>query len=331
MTNALLLSCWLAASVLAAPCLAAQEDSKSGRAALQTAIEKALSDPSSRGGMRLFTECLSDSGMRSLAVYGDGTGIWDSRLQFQLTPQHISTLLESLKQADFAAMPEVYGGPEQKDVKAPPKNGGEKFVIRVTCRVELTLGGESKQVVQRVKGKQSKQFKKLADSFFQLCEPLAQKGIAASSLSDGLSKLARRELKPHSWQLMMHRKPDERSAIQGNIGFLLRIAGGTVTSRQYDPASGYTDPLKLKLTQSDLENLAKRLAELDPEGLPGNLYASDYTDLNIRLLNHRTSVQARQFSGMTAATHGQRQKNFDAIYEALYQLHLRVVNEGKRD
>ena len=326
-----MLCCPVAAPVLAGSSHAAQNDSRPAPAALQQAIEKALSDSSSRREMRLFTECLSDSGMRSLAVYGDGTGIWDSRLQFQLAPQHMSTLLESLKQADFAAMPEVYGGPEQKEVKAPPKNGGEKFVIRVTCRVELSLGGQSKQVVQRVKGKQSKEFKKLADSFFQLCEPLAQKGIAASSLSDGLSKLARRELKPHSWQLMMHRKPDERSAVRGSIGFLLRLAGDTATSRSFDPASGYTDPLKLKLSPSDLGNLAKRLAELDPGSLPSNLYASDYTDLNIRLLNHRTSVQARQFSGMTAATHGERQKNFDAIYEALYQLHLRVVNEGKRD
>lgn len=300
-------------------------------AELQGAIEKAISDPSSRESMRLFTECLLDSGMRTLAVYGDGTGIWDSQRQFKIAPDQMESLLQSLDQAKFAAMAEVYGGPEHKETEAPPKKPPQQFVVQVTCRMELDLAAHSKQVFQRAKGKQNKEFRKLAEGFFQLCEPLAKQGVGASSLSDGLNKLARKKLSPHSWQLMIHRQPSERSAVQGHLGFLLRIAGDTVTSQSYDPASGYTDPLRLKLSESEFEALAKRLAELDPGRLPANLYASDYTDLNIRLLNQRVAVQARQFSGMNASTHGERQKSFDGIYEVLRQLHLRVINEGKRE
>lgn len=297
---------------------------------LAEAIVQASSEPSARAGMQLFAECLSDSAMRSLSVYGDGTGIWDNRRQFELTPEQLGSLLQALQEADFASMKEVYGGKEAGgDPKAPPKKPAADFVIQVTCRVEVTLGRLSKRVVQRVKGKQSQEFKKLANQLFEICRKPSRQGIEASGLNDGLSKLAGDQLKPQSWQLMMHRRPDERSALEGNIGFLLRIAGDTVTSRNFDPAAGYTDPLELHLSESDLQQLARRLAELDPDGLPVNLYARDYTDLNIRLLNHRKSVQARQFAGMTAAAHGQAQKNFDAIYEALYQLHLRVINEGK--
>lgn len=306
-----------------------QDVAKDAPAGLRGAIEKAISDSSARQPMRLFTECLLNSGMRTLAVYGDGIGIWDSRRQFKIAPDQMESMLQSLNQAKFASMPEIYGGPEHEESKAPPQKPPQQFVVQVTCRVELDLAGHSKQVFQRAKGKQNKEFRKLAEGFFQLCEPLAKQGVEASSLSDGLNKLASKELSPHSLRLMMHRQPDERSAVRGNVGFLLRIAGDTVTSQSYDPAAGYTDPLRLNLSESEFEALAKKLAELDPGRLPGNLYANDYTDLNIRLLNQRVSVQARQFSGMSASTHGEKQKSFDGIYALLRQLHLRVVNEGK--
>lgn len=316
----------LSSTVLTAVALGGQSDPPG----LDEAIAKAASEPAARGDLDIFSECRSDSGMRTLAVYGDGTGVWDSRRQFQLTPEQLGSLLKALQEADFASMPEVFGGQATEETpKVPPKNP-PAFVVEITCRVEVTLGGHHKKVLQRAKGEQSQKFKKLAQQLFEICKDPSRQGIEASGLSDGLSKLAEGSLKPQTWQLMMHRRPDEASAVQGHIGFLLRIAGDTVTSRSFDPAGGYTDPLALHLSASDLRDLARSLSKLNLDGLPVNLYAGDYTDLNIRLLNHHKSVQARQFAGMTAATHGQAQKNFDALYEILRKLHVRVINEGKK-
>ncbi len=77
-----------------------------------------------------------------------------------------------------------------------------------------------------------------------------------------------------------------------------------------------------------LQILFSRYAELDPEGLPVNLYATDYTELVMAVLNRKKSIQARPFAGMTPSTHGERQEDFNGIFEALYALQLRVAEEG---
>lgn len=261
--------------------------------------------------------------MRSLQVFGNGPAIWNNRRQFTLTPDQIASLLATLRDADFAGLKEIYGG--KRDL---PRPAHKALAIRVTCRLRLALDGLTKRSVQRVKGEQSALLRKLADDLFRICEIASQSGVEATDIRDGLQKLSSGELAAETFQVMLHRKPDQASALEGNQGFLLRINGNRVTSRSYDPVGGYLDPLNLSLGRSDLDGLARKLAELDPGKLPANLYALDYTDLSIPVLNHRKSIQARQFAGMTPATHGERQKECDALFAVLAQLHVRVINEG---
>ena len=101
-----------------------------------------------------------------------------------------------------------------------------------------------------------------------------------------------------------------------------------VTTQPHDPASGYGRKVTLRLGPGDVGALGQTLARLDPEDLPINLYATDYTDLVIEVLNRKKSIQARRFAGMTPTTHGERQEDFNRTFEALYTLHLRVAEEG---
>ena len=56
-------------------------------------------------------------------------------------------------------------------------------------------------------------------------------------------------------------------------GFLLRLEGPRVTTRRHDPRSGYGQEIALDLDASVVRDLALVLADLDPAGMPVNLWA----------------------------------------------------------
>lgn len=296
------------------------EDSDSAEV-LRAEIERALSDPSAREALELTAECQGDAGMRIVRVFGNGIGIWQNRRQFDLTAEDVSSLVALFRDVDFAAMKRVYGG---KEVADPGRRDDPAALngLMVICRVGITAGSSSKEVVQLAKGKKSPELRKLADDLLASCDPLSERGVEASDLKDGLEKVASGDLAGEAMTLMLHRKPHR------GAGFLMRVEAGVATTRPFDPASGFGKSVALRLGPGDLGPLGQTLAELDPESLPINLYATDYTDLVIEVLNRKKSIQARQFAGMTPTTHGNRQEDFNRIFEALYALHLRVTDEG---
>jgi hypothetical protein len=282
--------------------------------------------------LRLLVECRRDAELTSMRLFGDGIGIWNDQRQFRVEPDLITAVLRALSDADFPGLSDSYGGGEE-DVPQPaagqPSPGGGRMVLVATCRIELTLGGRHKQVVQLAEGEQSPVLKKLAEDLLGICEAPARSGITASSLKEGLEKIARGELAPEAWVVVLHRKPDEASAREGHLGFLLRVSGSEASTRTYDQAAGYREPVVLGLSSEELRSLASALAARDPEAWPVNLYAPDYTDLSLELLNHQKSIQARQFAGMEPTTHGQHQKAFEEVFELLYQLHRKVLEHGR--
>ena len=108
----------------------------------------------------------------------------------------------------------------------------------------------------------------------------------------------------------------------------MRIEGRQATTQTFTGAEGYSEPVRLELTQEVLSRLAEMLSNHEVEDLPVNLYATHYTDLSVLVLNREKNVQARQFAGMTPTTHGERQTDFEKIYGALSDLHLRVLRLG---
>jgi hypothetical protein len=296
-------------------------------AAVRAALAAAIAEPQRRDHLKLAVECSRDDRMPSVEAFGSGVGIWERRRQFSLSPTEISSLLAALQKADFAGLQPSYGEPGELEVPepGPPHTAA---AARVTCRVRLSLDGLSKEVVQFGEGEQSATLRELAESVFRICEEPAHSGVEAESLTDGLEKISRGELAPETLAVMLHRKPELAAPPDEGGGFLLRVSGRTARTELYTRASGYAAPLLLELGAAQIEGLAAELAARHPERLPANLYATEYTDLEIAVLDRRVSVQARGFTGMTAATHGERQADFDAIFATLSRLQERVAREG---
>jgi hypothetical protein len=298
-------------------------------APLRQALERAVTESAGLDTLRLFVECREGSAMTSVKVFGNGIGIWNDERQFLLVSDQIGSLLRALRRADFPGMEDTYGGAGSLRKPRPPSPDGGGMVTIVTCRIDLGLAGYDKQVVQLAPGEQSPTLKKLAEDLLRVCHPRAQLGLAASSLRDGLEKLSRKELAPETWLVVMHRKPGEKRGNAVPPGFLLRIAGCQATTQPYDPVTGYGDRVLLDVGAKAVGTLARELATRDPASWPVNLYAADYTDLTIRVLNHEKTVQARQFAGLAPATHGHHQKAFEEVLEVLERLHRTVVERGR--
>lgn len=306
------------------PAPAARVEAAGNREAgeLRRALAEAIRHPGSWSALRLAVECESEGGMRSLEVYGNGVAVWAGRRQFDLPLSEVAHLLSLLEDADFLGMEERYGGKRAADGALE-----EGSATMVTCRARLDLDGMKKETIQLFKGEQSAAFKRLADALLDDCEERGEAGVTAADLADGLEKVAAGELAPEVLSVVLHRRPDKR-AEAGAQGFLLRISGLAATTRPFDPAAGYGDPLELELDPAELAELARALADGAPESFPANLWAEHYTDLSIRVLDRHKSVQARQFARMSPSTHGQRQVDFDSVYGLLAELHRRVLADG---
>ncbi|HEX9945741.1 MAG TPA: hypothetical protein VGG03_27350, partial [Thermoanaerobaculia bacterium] len=107
-------------------------------------------------------------------------------------------------------------------------------------------------------------------------------------------------------------------------GWTLSLSGFKVTLER-DPVPEGEGPRTFRLQSAEVAELAGQLAAARLEELPVNLWAPEYTDLEIRVLNHRRSLQARQFAGMTPATHGESQQRFDRLWETVDALHRRLA------
>ena len=144
--------------------------------------------------------------------------------------------------------------------------------------------------------------------------------IAAASLDEGLAAVADGTLAPETLRLTLHEKPELGTA---GTGVLLRLRGRELSVRRFATGSGYGPPREVELGEEDLRALAGRLAALSPARLPANLHAPGYLDLTLEVLGHRIAVQARRFAGMTAATHGDLQRDFDRLLESVRALGAR--------
>lgn len=293
-------------------------------ASLRRALDRAIARRSARGALRLSVECRSDDGLSSVRVFGNRIGIWNEARQFRLDDDHLTALLRALRAADFVGLEDTYGGPSDPPRPAAPGRGSMATLL--TCRVDLALGGHEKHVVQLAKGRQSPVLKKLAEDLLAICERPGRSGLGASGLQDGLRKIARGELAPEAWVVVLHSKPEEP---QARPGFLLTISGAQATARAYAASTGYGDEFTLSLGSSEVRALAGQLAARDPAAWPVNLYATAYADLSLRVLNHEKAIQARRFAGLGPATHGEHQKAFDRAFLALERIHRKVLVRGR--
>ena len=190
------------------------------------------------------------------------------------------------------------------------------------------MGDLRKTSAQRLKGEQSEALRQLADDLMAYCETAGQAGVEAGSLTDGLEKIAGGQLAPEVLQVMMHQRPEPGDQTDRSHGFLMRVLGPDATVQRWTSGEGYASGVSLELDANDVRSLARSLAQAQPEQLPINLYADRITDVRIKVLNHEAAIQARRFAGKTAATHGEQQRLFDQLAEALSGISRRVLIEG---
>jgi len=306
--------------VAAGPAPGAPASATEDTAGLQRALARAITDRAGWDTLDLLVECRTDDGLTSARVFGNGIGLWNDERQFRLDPDRLGSLLSALQGAGFPGMDDTYGGAPRP---APPP-GGAMVTISI-CRVELSLGAYNKRAVQLARGEQSPTLKELADDLLEICQAPARLGLTAASLRDGLEKISRGELAPETLRIVVHRKPRKK---EDPPGFLLRVAGNRATTRAYEPARGYRDPVVLRMHAPELRALARELAARDPATWPSNLYAVDYTDLSIRVLNHEKAIQARQFAGLAPSAHGRQQRAFEEVFAILQGLHRNALDQG---
>ncbi|HEX5720908.1 MAG TPA: hypothetical protein VF179_32430 [Thermoanaerobaculia bacterium] len=263
--------------------------------------------------LRVDAECQDeDFRLQSVKLFGTGVGIWNDTRQFAVPRERLLGVLEALRRAGFGSMRESHGG----------RDDAGKMGLELICRVRAVLDGVEKQSYQLSKGRQSAELRELAGQILAVGEDLGPSGVAAASLEEGLGKIARGELAPEALTLQLQRQAEDPRSTEG--GWILRVEDGKAQLTFSSPETGWTDPRRVRLSREDLAGIARNLLEARPEELPANLYSSWYQDLEIRVLNHKKSLQARRFAGVTPETHGERQERFDRLVAALEDLEKRL-------
>ena len=181
--------------------------------------------------------------------------------------------------------------------------------------------------MQITRGEQSEALAKLVTRILEFSEKAAAGGVGASSLQEGLAKVADGTLAPQTFSAIVRRQATA-STDPGGESFLLRMEGRRVTDRLMPRGQAPPAPRELTISDADFRKLVLRLREDDPTGLPKNTYAQVYTDVTVAVLDHDKNVPARAYLDVTAETHGEKQKAFDRVYALFRELHERVQKDG---
>ena len=252
-------------------------------------------------------------------IFGTGVGIWKTSAQFRLSREQILSIVRKLDASGFGKMPEQLGEDLDKDQ-----------ALQMKGRVTVTIAGVTRRVTQLSEGDQSAALEKLALEILNVSKKALARGtVTASSLSDALGKLSRGELAPETLQLYVQRIVEHPGEGTDPVGWILHSTGRSCSVRERTRAKGMGIPVVVRLSPQDFEALVRDLQEAEPASFPGNLYATDYTDFSVKILDRERTLQARRFLNVTPQTHGEKQTRFDALYAALDALHRKAMAEGK--
>lgn len=248
----------------------------------------------------------------SLVVYGSGVGVWNQEKQFLLSDGEHKELLKRTLAAGLYEMPER-PRPEKEPRPAPDA----PVVIRA---VSVKVGDLERTVAQNDRVWTLPALEALVSELFGLCEKPASRGTGASSLADGLGKIARGKLAPETLQLVLSIPPVAAGAKgPAEKGLLVVLDGGALTWTEQDAGrAGTAVPVPASVER--LRELAGTLAEAGIETFPVNLYRTRYLDLNARVLGRAKTIQARAFAGMDPAKHAAQQAALEKVVRSILAL-----------
>jgi hypothetical protein len=328
-------ACLAAAPPLPAAAKAQDADRKATQAPgessvdrLGPAIAKRIAGKASLDDVRIEATWRRKTEIVGSRVYGNGVGIWRDRTQFHLSREQVLDLLRAFEKARFSAMPKQFGSDEESEDEEEREKDEAKEKTFFQGTIGLRIGSDQKRVAQTTVGEQSAAFRDLARKIIAVSEEAAATGVGASSLFDGLSKVAAGKLAPETLQILVQRNAGRPGANPDASSWILRIDGRRVVDRTTTPDGKSSAQRLLTLPEEDFRKLAEILSGADPQSFPRNLYSAQYVHLVLRVLAGRADFTARPFAGMTAETHGAKQAAFDRVDAALSALHERVAKDG---
>jgi len=277
----------------------------------EPADTKAPARPVIPADLRLFVERVIVGGNQSATVYADGVVVWNRERQLRISALEVASIAQHFSEAGFDAMPGTGFG------------AGKKRLRRRAIRRQAGL---TKEVVQLLDGEQSPVLERLVDRVCAAVEPKPGAGVAADGLTDGLRKLAAGELAAETFSLVAFRKPELGRPGPAD-GWLLRVEEGTATASPF--AAGHSAERRaLALEPDRLGRLLQALLAAGVESLPGNLYAPDYRELTLSVLNRRKNLTARAFARMTPTQLGEQQTLFERAFAEIETLQQEVSRRG---
>ncbi|HYN43994.1 MAG TPA: hypothetical protein VE129_19615, partial [Thermoanaerobaculia bacterium] len=183
---------------------------------------------------------------RSLTVYGSGVGIWNSEKQFTLTPDEHKELLKRLVASGLFEMPE----------RPKPARNVEMNPPVVVRSVGVRVGDLERFVSQNDRVWPLPALETLVADFFSLCEKPASKGTGASTLTDGLEKVAKGKLAPETLLVVLNIPPVAASAtVPAANGVLAVLDGGRLQWTEQAPGKP-ADAVPVPIPAERLRSLA---------------------------------------------------------------------------
>jgi hypothetical protein len=272
---------------------------------LARAVDEVARGARAADELQIRVEWTRDGELVPARIYGRGVGIWRGRTQVVLDRATVSSLAAAVSRSGFASMPETIGE-EKTDL------------LKLRGKVTVRVAGAQKTVVQLVDGPQSRELASLAEEAMAACESAARGGVTAGSLTDALTKLGSGALAPEALEVVAQHRPETPRSEEP--GFLLRLTGREAEARPFRARTGYGVSKRLVISESELRRIVTAMREADLEGLPQSLYAPDYVELRVQILDRTKDVTARRALAVSKEAGGAHQRSFERLDAELVRL-----------
>src|SRR5262249_43824432 len=143
---------------------------------LSAGLDSRIAGKKSAADFRIQVEWPHDGILTSCWIFGDGVGMWNRQIQFQVPSAQVKAIMKEVRKSGFGSLPEVFGENE----------GGE---AELKGRITVTLGSTTKTIQQRSDGDQSEKLQELADFVFGVGQGPSRHGVTTTSLADALQKV----------------------------------------------------------------------------------------------------------------------------------------------
>ena len=306
----------LAVAILGSPALRGEEPEKGGTPDTITAPLKArLAGKGSLDDVVVdVVWATSPTHLASCKCWGNGLGLWDRESQFHFSKKTTLDILKTVQKVHFGSLDDSL--PEEGDSEG---------------RIRVHVGTASRTVWQMKKGEPgAEELEELAETVLRACEKPAQTGVRMTNMEDGLQKLAKGTLAPEALEVVFARKTDHPAAATEEENWLVQINGRKVLDRVMtkDKAKPRHERA-LTLSEKDYKDLVAMLSAGTVWKMRESLYATQYSNLRVVVLNKTRNIPARQVADMSPTKYGEEQTTFEHIFDWGVALHKRALKEGK--